>query len=42
MFLNQLKFPLFSEEDKINLDKNLCTEELLEAPKSVNNGKAYL
>lgn len=32
--------PPFSEGDKINLDKNLYTEELLEAPKSINSGKA--
>lgn len=40
MFLNQLQFPTLFEEVQINLDKNLCVEELLEELKSMNKGMA--
>ncbi len=32
-FLNQLRFPTLTEEAKINLEKNLCIKELIEALK---------
>lgn len=39
-FLDQLNSPTLTEEAKTNLEKNLCIEELIEALKSMNSGKA--
>ncbi len=39
-FLNQLRFPTLTEKAEINLEKQLCIEELIEALKGMSSGKA--